>query len=75
MIENSKAMLYTQISIENKKDETQKLREYIVMESEKIMEAKKTFEEDCKRFEKYMQEMIKLAERADLETENAKSKS
>jgi hypothetical protein len=32
------------------------------MEQEKLAEAKKTFEEDCERFQKYMSEMDILAE-------------
>jgi hypothetical protein len=52
------------LSIDNKNEETQKLREYIVMEQEKIAEAKKTFEEDCERFSKYLNEIDTLKDKA-----------
>lgn len=64
VIDGTRKMLYTQLSIENKTEETQKLREYILMENEKLVEAKKSFFEDQDRFNKYMSEMNALADRA-----------
>ena len=42
-IENSRKILLAQIQINNKMEETETLREYIVMEKDKLEEGKKTF--------------------------------
>lgn len=47
----------SQIAINDKTEETDRLREYIIMEKEKLEEAKKTFEEDKEKFYKYMDEL------------------
>lgn len=39
-----------------KKEETQKLKEYVVMEHERLAEAKRIFMDDKLRFEKYISE-------------------
>jgi hypothetical protein len=52
------------MSIENKKEETLKLKEYIIMEGEKLEEARKTFEEDREKFNKYLTDMELQADRA-----------
>ena len=39
-----------QISISDKTEETELLKEYIIMEKEKLEEAKKTFDEDKDKF-------------------------
>lgn len=56
-IENARAILMSQIAINDKTEETDRLREYIIMEKEKLEEAKKTFEEDKEKFYKYMDEL------------------
>jgi len=43
--------------IDAKTEETVKLKEYIVMEIEKLEEAKRTFEEDKDKFAKYLNDM------------------
>jgi SMC interacting uncharacterized protein involved in chromosome segregation len=58
-------MLIKKISIKNKVQETEKLKELISMEVEKLDDAKGSFQEDCEKFEKYLEELIsktKLAE-------------
>ena len=49
-IYNARQILMTQIAINDKTEETERLREYIQMEREKLDEAKKTFEEDKEKF-------------------------
>jgi hypothetical protein len=48
-----------------------KLREYIIMEREKLEEARRTFEEDKDKFHVYMQEMATAAEKSRDSTEAA----
>ena len=43
VVDGIRTMFYTQLSIDAKREETLKLREYIIMEHEKLEEAKKTF--------------------------------
>lgn len=59
------------MAIEAKKDETLKLKEYLIMEHEKLDEAKRVFEEDQDKFHKYMGEMEVQAEKAKESTEYA----
>jgi len=42
--------LVSQIAINDKTEETERLKEYIIMEKEKLEEAKKTFDEDKDKF-------------------------
>jgi hypothetical protein len=42
-IQNSRAILMAQISINDKTEETELLKEYIIMEKEKLDEGRKTF--------------------------------
>jgi hypothetical protein len=51
---NARQILMAQIAINDKTEETDRLKEYIIMEKEKLEEAKKTFEEDKDKFEKYI---------------------
>ena len=60
-IYNARQILMTQIAINDKTEETERLREYIQMEREKLDEAKKTFEEDKEKFQNYMNELQKKA--------------
>ena len=52
-IENSRKILMAQISINHKTEETELLKEYIVMEKDKLEESKKTFLEDKEKYEKF----------------------
>jgi hypothetical protein len=45
------------MSIDAKAEESVKLREYIIMEIEKLEEARRTFDEDKDKFHKYLNEM------------------
>lgn len=45
-IENARKILISQIAINDKREETERLNEYIIMEREKLEEARKTFDED-----------------------------
>ncbi len=38
------------------------MKEYIIMEKEKLEEAKKTFEEDRDKFQKYLDDLTRKAE-------------
>jgi hypothetical protein len=51
----------SQIAINDKTEETERLKEYIIMEKEKLEEAKKTFDEDKDKFSKYMQDLTTKA--------------
>ena len=68
---NIRSMFYTQLSIDNKREETLKLREYIIMEQEKLEEARKVFDEDKEKFHKYLTEMENQADIAKTATEAA----
>ena len=47
---NARNILTAQIAINDKTEETERLKEYIIMEKEKLEEAKKTFDEDKDKF-------------------------
>jgi SMC interacting uncharacterized protein involved in chromosome segregation len=55
--------LVSQICINDKTEETERLKEYIIMEREKLEEAKKTFDEDKDKFQKYMDDLNIRAEK------------
>ena len=57
VIGNLRTLFYTKMSIDAKQEETIKLNEYLMMEQEKIIEARIKFEEDCDRFTKYVKEV------------------
>eukprot|EP00347_Sterkiella_histriomuscorum_P006295 403353317 len=61
-ITNARNILVAQISINDKTEETERLKEYIIMEREKLEEAKKTFDEDKDKFQKYMDDLNRKAE-------------
>ena len=65
----SRELLFKEISIRNKKEETEKLKEFIDTENEKLMEAKNSFKEDSDKFQKYVEELTLKAEQAKQETE------
>ena len=69
-INHSRELLIKQISIQNKVEETEKLRELITMEVEKLEDAKNSFQEDCEKFEKYMEELEYKANKAKEITDN-----
>lgn len=50
----SRQILMSQISINTKNEENERLKEYITMEQEKLDEARKLLEEDKEKFEKLM---------------------
>ena len=52
-IEGSRKILMAQIAINNKTEETELLKEYIVMERDKLQEGQKTFLEDKEKYEKF----------------------
>ena len=43
----------SEISMKNKTEDTEILKEYIIMMKEKLEEGKKTFQEDKDKYEKY----------------------
>jgi hypothetical protein len=53
---HTRKIFYTEKSIIAKKEETEKLKEYVVMEHERLAEAKRIFNDDKLRFEKYVEE-------------------
>ena len=55
----SRQILMSQISINQKKEENERLREYIMMEKEKLDEAKKFLDEDKEKFQKLMDDSEK----------------
>jgi hypothetical protein len=63
-VDGSRNMLKTHIGINDKVEETQRLLEYIIMEEEKLEEAKRTFDEDCEKFNKYLDEVERKAAEA-----------
>jgi len=52
-IQNSRQILMAQISINDKTEETELLKEYIIMEKEKLDEGRKTFQEDKDKYDKF----------------------
>lgn len=46
-----------QISINDKTEETELLKEYIIMEKEKLDEGRKTFQEDKDKYDKFKQDL------------------
>jgi len=60
-IDNSRKILMAQIAINDKTEETERLDEYIIMEEDKLKEAKNTFNEDKSKFEKYMNDLQEKA--------------
>jgi hypothetical protein len=54
---NSRKILMAQISINDKSEETELLKEYIIMEKEKLDEGRKTFQEDKDKYEKFKQDL------------------
>jgi hypothetical protein len=43
------------MSLQNINEESERLKDYIIMEQEKIREAKHQFDEDCQRFHDYLE--------------------
>lgn len=52
-IDGSRKILMAQIAINMKTEETELLKEYIIMEKDKLEEGKKTFTEDREKYEKF----------------------
>lgn len=55
-VNDTRKIFYTEKSIIAKKEETEKLKEYVVMEHERLSEAIRIFKDDEARFEKYVSE-------------------
>ncbi|CDW82053.1 UNKNOWN [Stylonychia lemnae] len=66
---NARNILISQIAINDKTEETERLKEYIIMEKEKLEEAKKTFDEDKDKFQKYMDDLNRKAEETALDVQ------
>ena len=49
-VSQSRELFFMEISIRNKKEETEKLKEFINIENEKLIEAKNSFKEDSDKF-------------------------
>ena len=56
-IDNARQILMAQISINDKTEETELLKEYIIMEKEKLDEGRKTFQEDKEKYEKFKMDL------------------
>ena len=61
---NSRRVLMKQIAINDKIEETERLKEFIVMEEEQLAEKGKTFDEDKESFENYVNQVRADAEKA-----------
>lgn len=68
-VANSRELLFKEISIRNKREETEKLKEFIDTENEKLAEAKNSFKEDSDKFQKFVEDLTLRAEQAKHETE------
>lgn len=66
-IQNSRQILMAQISINDKTEETELLKEYIIMEKEKLDEGRKTFQEDKDKYEKFKQDLQAKSNQAEEE--------
>lgn len=64
---NARKILVSQIAINDKREETEKLEEFIIMEQEKLEEARKTFDEDKDKFKKYMSDLNEKTENTALQ--------
>ena len=64
-VAHTRSILAAQIAISDKSEETERLKEYIVMEREKLEEARKTFEEDKDKFTKYMEDLKRKSDETD----------
>ena len=71
---NIRSIFYSEMNMRNKREESQKLKEFIKTEYDKLYDAQKTFQEDCERFDKYMREMQQLTIQAREKTEQAMKK-
>ena len=56
-----------QIQINKKTDETELLREYIIMEKDKLDEGKKTFQEDKEKYEKFKMDLTQKSHQTEEE--------
>ena len=73
-IENSRKILLAQIQINNKMEETETLREYIVMEKDKLEEGKKTFQEDKEKYDKFKMDLQEKSRQTEEEVRNVQKK-
>ena len=61
-IAHSRNILMSQININQKMEETERLKEYIIMEQEKLEEAKRNLEEQKEKFEKTIRDSNAMVE-------------
>ena len=73
-IEGSRKILMAQISINNKTEETELLKEYIVMEKDKLEEGKKTFQEDKEKYEKFKLDLTAKSQQTEDEVRKVQKK-
>lgn len=59
------------MAIDAKHEETLKLSEYIVMEQERLVEARIKFQEDCDKFNKFVKDVESMTEAAQIQCEEA----
>ena len=73
-IAGSRKILMAQISINNKTEETELLKEYIVMEKDKLEEGKKTFHEDTEKYQKFKLDLTAKSQQTEDEVRKVQSK-
>ena len=66
-VNNSRKILYKQIAINDKIEETGRLKEFIINEEEQLAEKHKTFDEDKESFNDYINTWKADAEKASAE--------
>ena len=64
----------SQISINAKKEENERLKEYITMEQEKLEESQKFLQEDQAKFQKLMEDSRNLAKNTEAEVKKSNQK-
>lgn len=71
VVQSVRKLFYTQMAIDAKHEETMKLSEYIIMEQERLVEAKIKFEEDCDKFNRFVRDVENMTEKAQVECDAA----
>ena len=71
MVQSVRKLFYTQMAIDAKHEETMTLSEYIIMEQERLVEAKIKFEEDCDKFNCFVRDVEGMTEKAQVECDAA----
>ena len=68
-------ILLKEISIKDKREETQRMNEEIQNQQELLEEKKRIFEEDCEKFNLFIQEQHRLSTLAEQDTKKRMEKS